>query len=342
MKIVFITPFFLPHLGGVEIHVKEISSILVRMGHEVTILTSQHSDKLPLKSKVNGVSVVRLPHDTWLHKTKTWAAIKNHTQLFLDADIIHVHDVFWWLLPIYRANKEKIFTTFHGWETEFPIPLTSKIHRFLAAKLSMGTIHVGGWIQQFYFDKPTAITYGGINAKRFTKSSVHGENTSKLQIVFIGRLEKDTEIDKYLELLKVLKDSGVDFSMTWVGDGSQRKLCERYGRVTGFVKNVSMYVVPCNLVFASSYLSILESQLLKKVVCSFYSNDLKKAYLYSYPGRASMLIAKDVDNMKKQITHLFSLKRNYKHCSEQAYDFAHNQTWEKVVDIYFSVWKLKK
>lgn len=343
MKIVFVTPYFLPHLGGVEIHVKEIATILVKMGHEVNIVTSQHSDKLPLKSKANGVSIFRLPHDVWLHKMKTWRAVQEHTKLFFDADVIHVHDVFWWILPIYVANRKKIFTTFHGWETRFPIPLAAKIHRLLAAKLSRGTIHVGNWIQQFYFDKPTAVTYGGINAKRFTKSNTQRKvSNSQLQFVFVGRLEKDTDIEKYVELLSVLSNSGLSFSMTWVGDGSLRGLCEKYGTVTGFVKNVSKYVVPCDLVFASSYLSILESQLLKKVVCSFYSNELKKAYLFAYPGTASMLIAKDVESMQKQITHLFSLKNNYKHCAELAYAFAQKQTWEEVVNTYLSVWKLKK
>ena len=64
--------------------------------------------------------------------------------------------------------NKKVFITFHGWETEYPVRLTAKLQRYLYSKLAVGSIHVGSWISKFYWDKPNFITYGGINSKRLT------------------------------------------------------------------------------------------------------------------------------------------------------------------------------
>ena len=41
MKIAQVTPYFYPHIGGVETHVYNLSKGFVKRGHEVTVYTSQ-------------------------------------------------------------------------------------------------------------------------------------------------------------------------------------------------------------------------------------------------------------------------------------------------------------
>ncbi|MBP7842504.1 glycosyltransferase family 4 protein [Candidatus Woesebacteria bacterium] len=346
MKIVFISRLYLPHLGGVEIHLREISAILLRMGHNVSIVTSQHDKKLSLHAEYDGVEVFRIPYDVMGNKQKTWNAIKQLRPLFADADVVHVHDVFWWILPIYSSIKNKIFTTFHGWETQFPIPLNSKIHRLFVSKLSKGTIHVGDFIRKFYWDKPNFVTYGGINQKRFTKSQMSKkvvdnkkQKNSVMRFVFVGRLEHDTDIQLYLEFLKVLKANNIVFEVIWVGDGVLKTKCQEFGKVTGFVKNISQYIVKADFVFASSYLSILEAQCLEKIVLAFYSNRLKKEYLETFPGSKYMLIAGSIESMFTKVEQLLSERKLLAQMRLDAKQFALKNTWEKVVGKYLQLWR---
>lgn len=346
MKIVFVSRLYLPHLGGVEIHLREVSALLARMGHTVTIITALYDQKLQTETQQNGVTIVRLPISDVENKQAVWSEIKKMRAVFFEADVVHVHDVFWWILPVYFQIRKKVFLTFHGWETQFPVPTNVKIHRFLAAVLSQGTIHIGSFIQKFYWDKPTLVLYGGINPKRFTKSNkaeyVHAEEKKPvfaLKFVFVGRLEKDTDILLYLKLLEELQIKKTAFEIIWVGDGSLRSECEKYGEVTGFVKNVSQYILQADFVFASSYLSILEAQSLQKIVLSFYSNPLKKEYLESFPGSQYMLIAGTVENMLKKLDHVCSTRRLRSDMQTKAQQFALSCTWTAVVEKYLQLWK---
>ena len=126
--------------------------------------------------------------------------------------------------------------------------------------------------------------------------------------------------------------------MTWVGDGSLRSNCEQIGEVTGFVKNISKYIVNAELVFASSYLSILEAQMLEKIVCAFYSNPLKKEYLELYPGSEYMLISGSVKNLIKKMELLYASSVTLKKTKHDAKKYASQQTWKSVVDIYLKMY----
>lgn len=351
MKIVFVSGLYLPHLGGVEIHLREVSAVLVRMGHSVTIVTAQYDQKLQRVTRQNGIQVIRLPIVDAENKQAVWSEIQKQRSLFLEADVVHVHDVFWWILPVYFQIRKKVFITFHGWETQFPIPINTKIHRFLAAVLSQKTIHIGSFIQKFYWDKPDAVSYGGINPKRFTKSNkAMLEKTKKetqksdthIQFVFIGRLEKDTDVLLYLNFLEELQTKKTGFKMVWVGDGSLRSECEKIGIVTGFVKNVSQYILQADFVFATSYLAILEAQSLQKIVLSFYSNPLKKEYLESFPGSNYMLVAGSVEKMLKKLEHVCSSRKLLYDMQTKAQKFALSNTWNTVTETYLQLWKKGK
>ncbi len=352
MKIVHVAKYYLPHLGGVEIHLKEISSLLVKLGHEVTIVTTKHDLKLADSTNYNGVKIVRIPDfqdekNPSLLKIKTWTAIKKHRELFDQADIVHVHDVFWWIIPVFRLIRKKTFITFHGWETTYPVSFNAKIQRYLYSKLSLGSIQVGSWIQDFYFDKPDFVTYGGINPKRLTKSKINfkeekTKNKKTIKLAFVGRLSQDNDTKKYIQLVNALKNLGKEVEIIWIGEGEFRKQCEKLGKVTGFVKNISKYLVGKDLVFASSYLSILEAQLTANNVCSFYSNELKKAYLESYPGSKFMLITNSIDSMIAKIVLLFDSPKSQLQFGMFAREFAKQQTWDKVLNLYLKLWRKVK
>jgi 1,2-diacylglycerol 3-alpha-glucosyltransferase len=90
VRIVQVSPYFAPHAGGVESHVRLISRELVRRGHDVTVLTSRYDPSLPEREEMDGLHVLRArtlrvvlqtPLDTGVG-----AAIAG-----LHPDVVHMH-----------------------------------------------------------------------------------------------------------------------------------------------------------------------------------------------------------------------------------------------------------
>ncbi len=342
MKILHLAKYYDPHLGGVETHLQELNALLVKQGHQVTVLTWQYHKKLASITRYNGVKVVRLPFDVKsnkLSKLSVWKVVRQQHSLFAQADVVQVHDVFWWLLPLWLMVRKKVFITFHGWETKYPVRVTAKLQRYIYSKLAKGSIHVGAWIQQFYWDKPDLITYGGVRVKKKIRSSLLTNHQRVLKFVFIGRLAKDNDVEKYLELIELFKSFDFKVNVTWVGDGELKTKCTKVGEVAGLVKNVQRYIEGQDFVFASSYLSILEAQSMGGIVCSFYSNNLKKSYLESFPLASSMFITNSVKSMFKKINSLVDAPKLKKQLSLEVKQLARQQTWDKVLNQYLQLWQ---
>ena len=63
-KIIHLSRLFSPHLGGVEVHVREVARIQVQRGWAVTVLTEQHQQGLPLEETSAGIKIIRIPQDS--------------------------------------------------------------------------------------------------------------------------------------------------------------------------------------------------------------------------------------------------------------------------------------
>ncbi|MFZ1721469.1 MAG: glycosyltransferase family 4 protein [Microgenomates group bacterium] len=340
MKIVQLVKLYSPHIGGVETHVSSISEVFAAMDHEVTVLTSQLSADQDLTQEENGVKIVRRPFSYFEKKFRTWWWILQNWKLFREADVVHVHDVGWWILPVLPLISKKFYITFHGWETDWPIPQKSKLLRWILAKCAKGTIHVGSWIQEFYWDRPTVITYGGVKLTSEVLSKETPHKKDPLSIIFVGRLSDDTGVYVYLELIDLLKESwpgGVE--VTWVGDGPLRSLCESTGSVTGMVDFPEKHIPPADLVFASSYLSMLLAQALGKIVISTYDSPLKRRYIETYPGQQTILHSDNPHQLLQRIISLAKDKKQWQEMQKKSKQTAEKMTWIAVADQYARLWE---
>lgn len=337
MKIVHFARLYFPHIGGVETHVREISKECVQAGHEVTVITEQYDPTLPLTEIIDDIQIIRIPNTALHSKLETWKAVWSLRLEWQAADVIQVHDVFWWVFPFVLSTKQKFFMTFHGWEGSYPLRWQAKAQRWLANKLAVKSIHVGDWIREFYWDAPDAVTYGGVNEPQTTEK----KSAPRTKIVFLGRLSADNDLELYLDVLNILKLQNKN-DVLWIGDGEMRAECEKFGKVTGFIKNPTYYLQNADIVFASSYLSILEAQSLGKAVMAMHSNPLKKRYLETHPGASAMIIGSDPSNVALQVKELHTNKNTYNQLSKTAAAFAKLQSWKKVTAIYLSLWQTIK
>jgi glycosyltransferase involved in cell wall biosynthesis len=59
LRILVLLTWYTPHLSGLTVVAHRVASGWAALGHEVTVLTSQHRDDLPAEETINGVRVVR-------------------------------------------------------------------------------------------------------------------------------------------------------------------------------------------------------------------------------------------------------------------------------------------
>lgn len=276
MKIVFLTRLYYPHVGGVEKHVQKVSEKLIKLGHEVTIITTKHSPKLKNIKRKGGYTILRFkqPQIKVVGLLATWSWILFHLALLKKSDIVHAHDVAIWLLPLkILTPKKPIYTTMHGWEGTYPIPYKNILLKKLSRKMSTRVIAVGDYVAKYYQVRVDRIIYGAVDKPKILQEK-------QKQIIFVGRLARDTGIEQFARKLSKFKDYSVHF----YGDGPLREFCEAFGEVHGFEKVDKAYE-QAEYVFAGGYLTALEALSYGCKVMVGSDNPLKRDYWETFPAK---------------------------------------------------------
>lgn len=336
MVIVFLTKFYSPHVGGVETHVENISKILAGKGNTIIIVTQKIKDLPKVEKQNNGIFIYRLklPANDSLKKYIMWIWLLKNVKILFSSDIIHCHDNFFWVLPFrFVLFFKKFYITFHGYEGICPPSKKSIIVRKISEILSNGNICVGDYIKNWYQTSPSAVTYGGVNKINYK----HYDNKF-LQLLLIGRLDKDMGIEKIIMLLRLLKKNKIAFNLVVCGNGPYKRQLKKYGNVLGFINNVQRYISKSSVIISSSYLSMLESLIQKKLVISLYDNALKRDYLLLSPFKKFVIVSDDINEVYKDIILYLRNSNTFSEKLEKGYQWAEKQTWEKVVKKYEKIW----
>lgn len=289
MNILFLTRKKRPSIGGVEKHIDRLTNLLIRMGHGVQVLSEKD---------------VKHPYVKLLGLFYIWFWLFKNRKLIIKSDVVHCHDVFIWYLPFrFLFPLKPIYTTFHGWEEEYPIPWSNILQKKLASKLSWRNIAVGKYIEKFYGIKTNALTYGASVTSLYNSVTVKQKN----RIVYVGRLEENTGLLQFLDWLKNNKKYSVDFC----GDGRLRTECEKYGTVHGFCDPNPFYK-KAKICVPGGYLAALEALSYNCELKLFWNNQVKEDYWKMSP--------------------FYKLKGN------KLKAWANQQTWEKLTNEYLDLY----
>ncbi len=355
MRIVMLSRLYWPHIGGVEKHIKEISKVAISKGHSVDAFTLKHDSELPTFQIDEGIRIHRKPNqlhsrllsrilhmlpsippnvrDGLVERDEVWGWLLWNLPTFLRADVIHIHDVFYWYWPLRILLFWKRTTiTFHGFEAGRLPTKKAKHARQLAARFTNGNLCIGSFIEKWYGTQPTMISYGAANCQGFLQ---HSTKRKDFSAVFVGRLEKDTGIETYLAIAKQHNKMTLDV----YGQGPLESLLSSAGSTIsyqGMVLNACSVFSQYEFAFASSYLSILEAMQSKTLVVAVASDPLKMDYLNCHPMAYQMVILQSANEFKK----VLNLSETVQHTMvETAYQWAKDQTWEKQFDDYLVLWK---
>lgn len=341
MTILFLTRRFYPFIGGVEKHVMEISKRLVK-DHTVIVVTEAHkglqgSTKTP--EIINGIKVYRIPtgpEDRW-KKFRIWSWLWKNQDLIRQSDLIHCHDVFFWYLPFrFLFPNKPVYTTFHGYEG-YPVSQKAKLIRKLSEKLSFGNICVGDYIHKWYGTKPDYITYGAVE---MPQREVKGlKVTNAHSALFFGRLDEQTGIITYVNAYKKIKKLFPKFKFLVIGDGKYKRKIDKSIKMLGFKINPEKFLKDYHFAFVSRYLSTLEAMAEKKLVFCIYDNPLKADCFKLSPFRKWIVLTDNEDELVEKVIYYINHPKEEKKLTEEAYEWVKNQSWEKMVKMYFALWK---
>jgi glycosyltransferase involved in cell wall biosynthesis len=141
--------------------------------------------------------------------------------------------------------------------------------------------------------------------------------------VFIGRIAEDTGAKVYEKVLGQMPGVTLDI----YGEGS------KLGTVADSCSVFPKYDIAC----VSSYLAIIEAMQSKTLVIAYAANELKYDYLMAHPRAKDMYIVRNENELRETI---ISLDDRTHEMIENAYEWARQQTWNRVYKKYLKLWKL--
>lgn len=121
MRILIVSEFFRPYIGGIEVLTDHLLPALVRKGHDVHVLTSHGPMPLADEETFAGVRVLRYPLRAVIEQKDAEGMLRLRRRLSrllaeLDPDVIHLHGVgpsLILLLPLLSAHRARVVLQLH-------------------------------------------------------------------------------------------------------------------------------------------------------------------------------------------------------------------------------------
>ena len=253
MKIMVVTPYFYPHIGGAENYAYNIAKGLKEeYKWEIVVITSNHEEKKYIEEKIDGIKIYRLPQ---------WFKISNTP----------VNPM--WLFGIHKILIEEQPDIINA---HSPVPFISDITSLIAGKIPLViTYHSGSMIKQSSILNPLIALYELLflpilfrkskkiicyspdfirrNLKKY-KAKVNyippgvdkkvlklSKKRSTNDVLFVGRIEKNSDwkgISYLVEAISIVKQIKPDISLRLVGPGDRVEYFKMYAQKLGINKNI--------------------------------------------------------------------------------------------------------
>lgn len=252
MRIAHVTDFYLPRLGGIEMHVSDLARRQHAMGHEVTIVTSSPAEGQP--GPVGGPCVVRVTEGFRRPRAIHPRAPFAGARVLLDGsfDVVHVHAgvgsplAFWAALRCARAGIPTVVTVHSLWAWAHPIFRTlNAIAGFsrqpirwtgvseAAAEQVRRVVRSGGVV---------TVLPNGIDPERWDveRAPRPADDVLLVGVMRLAVRKRPKQLLKMLRAARLAVPSDVRIRAVIVGDGPARSALERYVRRHAMTDWVSM------------------------------------------------------------------------------------------------------
>lgn len=240
MKVIQASPYFYPHVGGIETHVLKLSRALARLGHEVEVLTS-NMPRTQLFEVLDGIRIRRFPALN-LPYIPIVPGLSAKLSRF-KGDLVHSH------CPppffSYSVDSRPHVVTYHC-DVEIPpsfrgiyIPrgisrLVEVIHEKYGKRIVEGCDQVivtgKGYAETSRLLKGVnwSVIPNGIDLEDFPNKGWEREDE---KILFVGRLSFPKGIHYLVEAMPLVLRELPEAKLTIVGDGEEKRSLMRLVKI---------------------------------------------------------------------------------------------------------------
>lgn len=342
MKVLHISPNFIPSTGGIAVHTYEVAKRMKKF-YTVEVLSTDRGPE-----NIDGIKVVRagglaIPGFSMVNLSPKvfLEVIKN------DADVFIVHG-YGFLMGFVGAvigwiRKKKIIFVVHGIPEKKGLGgILQKFYEHIAEPIMIGISHriisVSKKAMEKFKSKKTIYIPNGVDCKKFECKTKFYENE---KISYIGRIEKDKRIEWIVEGGKEL-----GFKVRIVGKDEGylekiKKIAEKKGVGVEFMKTDyrSIRKVYCSskaIVLPSRYegfpLVWLESVASKRPIFSSRVGDYEEYFKKVFGDEYDRFLFSNKEEMKRKIKDFLDNERKYEEIVERAYNVVRKKyDWGRVV-----------
>lgn len=230
MRILFLTPLYVPHLGGLETQVRQLTGALRSRAHDVAIVTSHGRESSSGDDVVDGVPVRRVDAHDVVESRDAAGILRVELDIVRFArefapDLVHSHDagpVLWMYSRVARRDQRPLVVTLHN-------VMTRKFHSVLPvlAKMLREADRVTAVSQAVADD---VLTYEPSVASRMTVivngitppvPDVSSVAAGPPRLLCIGRLDYQKGFDLAITALVQVRLLHPDVRLVVVGDGPE-------------------------------------------------------------------------------------------------------------------------
>jgi glycosyltransferase involved in cell wall biosynthesis len=241
---------YYPHIGGVETHVEEISTRLVKRGLQVEVLTTDPSGKLPIEETLNGVKVRRFkswaPNEAYYFSQDLKKYLMKKSSEY---DVVHAHG--YHSFPALYAAQTKgrnklVFTPhYHGSGHTLFRSLLHRPYKLLGRRIferADRIICVSNYEKKLIFkhfkieEGKAVVIPNGIKLDEF--KNLRKRSKDHKIALYVGRLEKYKGVH---HLINALPKLDVSISLEIVGKGPYQETLIRLSRRLGLESRVRFF-----------------------------------------------------------------------------------------------------
>lgn len=233
-----VTDLYPEVMGGGALHAHKMSAMQASMGHDVTVLTSDHGDhELPREETREGYTLRRYRQvGRPFGNSITPGMVPDMWRLVDDADLIHAHSHLYFstnlAAVLARIDDTPLVVTNHGlfsqsapdWVQEVFMRTVARFTFNAADRIFCYTETDRERLRGRDVTAPISVIHNGIDCEVFTPEAAE---TEKDQVLFVGRLKEAKGVHWLVEAFAEVADEFPEASLKIVGDGPLRSQLER-------------------------------------------------------------------------------------------------------------------
>jgi glycosyltransferase involved in cell wall biosynthesis len=257
MKILILTHYFQPHIGGIEIVAYNQAKEIVRRGHQVTIITSKIGEEAE-QEIIDGIKVIRVKALNFFENhfgvpypifyPKLLLRLKEEIK---DSDLINTHGIVWMQsffgAIISRIFQKPIVLNQHNTYINYKNPILRLIEKIADNTIGRYTLNSADHIVAVSEETKKyvlsiakklnniSILYNGVNFKRFkpirNKKIVRKKfkiNPEVFICLTIRRITFKNGIDTFLQVAKFFNKKREDILFVLGGKGPDTDIVKKY------------------------------------------------------------------------------------------------------------------